>query len=142
MQNTGQLTEALSAKALKFMETGYQKELTYKREDGSFSAFGNSDAAGSTWLTAFVARSFRQAQPYIAIEDRVIDDALRWLSANQAANGSFPEVGKVSHADMQGGSAKGIPLTAYVLLAFLENRVRTNFVSNGSECSTLTEYVN
>lgn len=70
-----------------------------------------------------MARSFHQAKPYITIEDRVIDDALNWLSANQAVNGSFPEVGKVSHADMQGGSGKGIPLTAYVLLAFLENKV-------------------
>ncbi len=74
-------------------------------------------------LTAFVARSFRQAQPYITIEDHVIDDALQWLSANQAVNGSFPEVGKVSHTDMQGGAGKGVPLTAYVLLAFLENKV-------------------
>lgn len=70
-----------------------------------------------------MARSFRQAQPYITIEDRVIDDALQWLSANQAVNGSFPEVGKVSHTDMQGGAGKGVPLTAYVLLAFLENKV-------------------
>ena len=74
-------------------------------------------------LTAFVARSFRQAQPYITIEDHVIDDALKWMSANQAVNGSFPEVGKVSHTDMQGGAGKGVPLTAYVLLAFLENKV-------------------
>ena len=79
-------------------------------------------------LTAFVARSFRQAQPYIAIEDKVIDDALRWLSANQAVNGSFPEVGKVSHTDMQGGSGKGVPLTAYVLLAFLENKVNLSVI--------------
>lgn len=74
-------------------------------------------------MTAFVARSFRQAQPYITIEDSVIGDALNFLSVNQAINGSFPEVGKVSHVDMQGGSSKGIPLTAYVLLAFLENKV-------------------
>jgi CD109 antigen len=73
-------------------------------------------------LTAFVARSFRQAQPYITIEDHVIEDSLKWLSANQAPNGSFPEVGKVSHTDMQGGAGKGVPLTAYVLLAFLENK--------------------
>ena len=55
----------------------------------------------------------------------MIDDALKWLSANQAVNGSFPEVGKVSHTDMQGGAGKGVPLTAYVLLAFLENKVST-----------------
>ena len=88
----------------------------------SFENVSKSDAAGSTWLTAFVARSFRQAQPYITIEDHVIEDSLKWLSANQAPNGSFPEVGKVSHTDMQGGAGKGVPLTAYVLLAFLENK--------------------
>jgi hypothetical protein len=40
LKNIGQLTDAISSKALGFMETGYQKELTYKRDDGSFSAFG------------------------------------------------------------------------------------------------------
>ena len=29
---------------------GYQKEVTFERDDGSFSAFGNSDPAGSVWL--------------------------------------------------------------------------------------------
>jgi len=28
---------------------GYQRELTYQRDDGSFSAFGNDDQAGSIW---------------------------------------------------------------------------------------------
>ena len=29
---------------------GYQRELTYQHDDGSFSAFGNSDPSGSMWL--------------------------------------------------------------------------------------------
>lgn len=72
-------------------------------------------------LTAFVAKSFRQAMPYIAVEEKVVMDALQWLANNQASNGSFPEVGTVSHRDMQGGAAKGLALTAYTLTAFLEN---------------------
>lgn len=28
---------------------GYQKQLSYQRGDGSFSAFGDSDTSGSTW---------------------------------------------------------------------------------------------
>lgn len=59
--------------------------------------------------------------PYIAVEEKVILDALQWLANNQAPNGSFPEVGTVSHRDMQGGAAKGLALTAYTLTAFLEN---------------------
>lgn len=74
-------------------------------------------------LTAFVAKAFKQAAAYIPIEDRIINEALQWLSNNQAPNGSFPEVGRVSHRDMQGGAAKGLTLTAFTLIAFLENGV-------------------
>lgn len=74
-------------------------------------------------LTAFVAKAFKAAATYIPVEDRIIDEALQWLSNNQAPNGSFPEVGKVSHRDMQGGAAKGLALTAFTLIAFLENAV-------------------
>jgi hypothetical protein len=50
LQNTNQLTPAVEGKALQYMETGYQQELTYRHSDGSFSAFGSNDPSGSTWL--------------------------------------------------------------------------------------------
>ncbi|XP_012136997.1 thioester-containing protein 1 allele R1 isoform X2 [Megachile rotundata] len=121
LKSTNQLTQAVQGKALRYMEIGYQRELTYRHNDGSFSAFGMSDSNGSTWLTAFVAKAFKQAATYIPVETRIIDEALQWLSNNQAPNGSFPEVGRVSHRDMQGGAAKGLALTAFTLIAFLEN---------------------
>lgn len=70
-----------------------------------------------------MAKSFYQAKKYIDIEKQIIFDALQWLADKQVANGSFPEVGKVSHRDMQGGAAKGLALTAYTLITFLENKV-------------------
>lgn len=123
LKNTHQLTVEIEAKAKKFMEIGYQRELSYKHKDGSFSAFGESDKNGSTWLTAFVARSFRQAADHITIQDHIIDESLKWLSENQAADGSFPEKGSICHKEMQGGSSNGLALTAYVLTAFLVNKV-------------------
>ncbi|XP_043259825.1 CD109 antigen-like isoform X1 [Colletes gigas] len=134
LKNTNQLTQAVQGKALKYMEIGYQRELTYRHDDGSFSAFGMSDSNGSTWLTAFVAKAFNQAVEYIPIENRIIDEAFQWLANNQAPNGSFPEVGKVSHRDMQGGAAKGLALTAFTLIAFLEN---TN--ANGKYRNTINK---
>ncbi|KAJ6646228.1 CD109 antigen, partial [Pseudolycoriella hygida] len=122
LKSSGQLTKAIETKALNFMEIGYQRELTYKHPDGSFSAFGQSDKSGSTWLTAFVVRSFLQAKNHIMVEDSVVSNALDWLKAKQAPNGSFPEVGKVIHKDMQGGSSEGVALTAFVLTAFLEDK--------------------
>ena len=115
------LTTEIEAKAKSFMETGYQRELTYKHDDGSYSAFGGSDSSGSTWLTAFVAKSFNQASKYIAVDEKIIKKALNFLAKIQVNDGSFPEVGHVSHKDMQGGSSKGIALTAYTLITFLEN---------------------
>lgn len=122
LKNTLQLTDEIEAKAKKFMEIGYQRELSYKHKDGSFSAFGESDKMGSTWLTAFVARSFQQASDHILIGNDIVDEALKWLSGMQSSDGSFKEKGNVFHKEMQSGSSDGVALTAYVLTAFLVNK--------------------
>lgn len=120
-----------------YLETGYQQELTYRHKDGSFSAFGDRDASGSTWLTGFVAKSFTQARGYIKIDDNIIQEAYSWLASKQAPNGSFPEVGKIVHADMQGGASNGLSLTAFTVISFLENdeayAVHRNTVKKGLE---------
>lgn len=108
LKSTNQLTQAIESKAKRLLEFGYQRELSYKHGDGSYSAFGKTDEIGSTWLTAFVVRSFIQARKYIQIDPKTIDDALDWLSRIQAPNGSFPEVGRIISTDMQSQSGKGI----------------------------------
>lgn len=127
LKRANRLTPEIKKKALNFMESGYQRELTYKRSDGSFSAFGSSDKNGSTWLTAFVVRSFHQAKGFIDIDDNVMAEALQYLSKRQKPDGSFEEIGEVHHKAMQGGSGSGSALTGYVLLAFLENHVAKNY---------------
>ncbi|XP_076446304.1 CD109 antigen-like [Babylonia areolata] len=118
---TKQLTGEVSEKAIGFMESGYQRELTYQHKDGSFSAFGDRDDSGSMWLTAFVAKTFHQAKPYVFIDDQVIVRALSWMVARQRPDGSFPEPGRVIHKNMQGGAGNGTGLTAFVLISLLEN---------------------
>ncbi|KAK3909558.1 CD109 antigen [Frankliniella fusca] len=127
LKRTRRSTPIIESKARSFSEIGYQKEMTYRHKDGSFSAFGESDKSGSTWLTAFVAKSFELARSaeLVQVEPRVVDEALAWLAKQQSENGSFPEVGTVSHRDMQGGAAKGLALTAYVLTAFLQSQDST-----------------
>lgn len=120
------LTSEIESKAKTFMETGYQKQQTYKHNDGSYSAFGKSDRSGSTWLTAYVAKSFRQASKYITVNEDIIQQALSFLAKVQTVNGSFPEVGYMLDKKMQGGSSNGIALTAYVLITFLENQSKSS----------------
>jgi CD109 antigen len=120
LNETGQLKPEIMAKAEKLMITGYQRELTYRRSDGSFSAFGESDDEGSLWLTAFVLKSFSQAKDLIYIDDAVLTKAVEWIIAHQNTDGSFDPIGFVHHQDMVGGVQGKTALTAYVAIALLE----------------------
>ena len=66
------------------MSTGYQRELKYRHEDGSFSAYGPRGAKpGSTWLTAFVVKSFAQASPYVFIDQQDLNVSIEYLKSVQ-----------------------------------------------------------
>ncbi len=120
LRDSGQLKLEIMAKAEKLMITGYQRELTYRRSDGSFSAFGNQDKEGCLWLTSFVMKSFAQAKDIIFIDQTVLDDAAAWIIKTQKADGSFEAVGFVHHQEMLGGLTGKDALTAYVATALLE----------------------
>ncbi len=120
LQGSGQLKPEIMAKAEKLMITGYQRELTYRRTDGSFSAFGMNDQSGSLWLTAFVLKSFAQAKGIIYIDDGVLNSAMNWITSHQSSDGSFDQVGFVHHQEMLGGLKGKDALTAYTAIALME----------------------
>ncbi|KAK2847484.1 hypothetical protein Q5P01_010483 [Channa striata] len=120
LKSTGQLTQEIQDKATRFLESGYQRELTYKHDDGSYSAFGKSDASGNTWLTSFVMKSFGGARPYIFVHPDHINEARRWLSELQQPDGCIKSVGKLFHNGMKGGVSDDVSLTAYITTALLE----------------------
>jgi CD109 antigen len=120
LEESGQLKPEIMAKAEKLMITGYQRELTYRHSDGSFSAFGESDEAGSLWLTAFVLKSFAQAKDLMYIDDTILDEASNWIISHQQRDGSFESVGFVHHQEMLGGLQGKDALTAYVAIALME----------------------
>ena len=120
LRESGQLKPEIMAKAEKLMITGYQRELTYRRSDGSFSAFGENDDEGSLWLTAFVLKSFAQAKDIIFIDESVLDEAKAWITSHQNQDGSFDPVGFVHHQEMMGGLKGKTALTAYVAIALME----------------------
>ncbi|KTG44115.1 hypothetical protein cypCar_00028359, partial [Cyprinus carpio] len=121
MRSTMQTDEQTRNKAMSYMMEAYERELSYQRFDGSFSAFGDSDDSGSTWLSAFVLRCFLQAQDFIYIDPMVMQRTAYWLLAHQNADGSFDEPGRVIHTELQGGLDGPVSLTAYVLIALLED---------------------
>ncbi|XP_053536528.1 alpha-2-macroglobulin-like protein 1 [Ictalurus punctatus] len=120
LESTNQLTPQIRSMAMTYLVSGYQRELTYKHTDGSYSAFGMSDPSGNTWLTAFVMKSFGSAKRYIFVDQVFVDQAKAWLGQQQQANGCFASVGQLFHTDMKGGVNDEVTLSAYVAAAMLE----------------------
>eukprot|EP00456_Euglypha_rotunda_P013058 TRINITY_DN1381_c0_g1_i5.p1 TRINITY_DN1381_c0_g1~~TRINITY_DN1381_c0_g1_i5.p1 ORF type:complete len:961 (+),score=144.04 TRINITY_DN1381_c0_g1_i5:299-2884(+) len=118
--STGQSQAALIKKATDNMKIGYQRELTYRHGDGSFSAFGESDGQGSMWLTAFVVKTFAQASQFIFIDSTVMSVSGSYIAQYQNADGSFQQTGQVIHTELYGGLSGPVAHTAYVLIALLE----------------------
>ncbi|XP_051951277.1 CD109 antigen-like [Xyrauchen texanus] len=121
LRSTGQVEEQTGSRAMSYMMEAYECELSYQRLDGSFSAFGDSDYSGSTWLSAFVLRCFLQARTFISIEPTLVQRTAAWLVTQQEPDGSFREPGHVIHTELQGGLDGPVSLTAYVLIALLED---------------------
>eukprot|EP00106_Octopus_bimaculoides_P005891 XP_014773333.1 PREDICTED: CD109 antigen-like isoform X1 [Octopus bimaculoides] len=125
LEASNRLGDDLKAQLIEYTRHGYQNQLRYQHKSGAFSAFGENDSRGSTWLTAFVLRCFAEAKksmPEVYIDDNVLVKAVKWLFIRQSENGKFFEVGQVLHKAMQGGASEGTAMTAYVLLALLEYR--------------------
>ncbi|XP_076845464.1 complement C3-like isoform X2 [Brachyhypopomus gauderio] len=108
--------------AIKHIQTGYEKQLTYRKQDGSYAAWTHRPS--STWLTAYVAKVFAMANDLIAIQENVLCSALKWLILNtQMPDGMFREGTAVIHGEMVGdvqGKDSDASLTAFVLIALQE----------------------
>ncbi|NXC13934.1 OVOS protein, partial [Corythaeola cristata] len=120
LNKTGQLTEEIRVKGTGYLSSGYQKQLSYKHRDGSYSSFGTRDREGSVWLTAFVYKSFAQATRYIYIDDNVQSQTLIWLASKQKSDGCFENAGSHFNNALKDGEEGEYSLTAYVVAALLE----------------------
>ncbi|KAG1941890.1 alpha-2-macroglobulin-like [Pimephales promelas] len=118
LEVTGQLTAAIREKATGFLQSGYQGQLNYRHNDGSFSTFGSDES--NAWLTAFVLRSFGLASQFISIDPHVLQSAKDWLIKNQGSDGCFIQKGTLYHNDMKGGVSDGVTMTAYIVSSLLE----------------------
>uniref|UniRef100_A0ABM5FQT1 Alpha-2-macroglobulin-like protein 1 isoform X1 n=2 Tax=Pogona vitticeps TaxID=103695 RepID=A0ABM5FQT1_9SAUR len=126
LEATNQATPEIKEKAEEYMKSGYQRQLLYKHDDGSYSAFGKNDAEGNTWLTAFVAKAFGQAKSYTYIEEKHIQDAVQWLGRQQLPSGCFQNVGKLFNNALKGAVDDDFLLTAYITASLLELHFKTD----------------
>ncbi|XP_051799749.1 complement C3-like [Acanthochromis polyacanthus] len=110
--------------ALRYIKTGYLRELAYRKTDGSFALWPSR--ASTTWLTAYVVKVFSIAYTVVPVHSQVICDAVNYLILNtQQPDGMFREVGRIIHVEMIGdvaGSDSDASMTAFCLIAMQESR--------------------
>ncbi|XP_066457894.1 alpha-2-macroglobulin-like protein 1 [Eleutherodactylus coqui] len=136
LQKSNLINPDVLAKAKEFLQSGSIRQLTYKRTDGSYSAFGQSDPDGNTWLTAFVVKCYRQITSTIYIDDKVIKQSMDWLKDQQKPNGCFNTRGRLLHNELKGGVDDEVSLACYVTAACMESGSDTSdpVVEKGLKC--------
>ncbi|KAK1341411.1 hypothetical protein QTO34_017817 [Cnephaeus nilssonii] len=150
LNETRQLTENIKSKAISHLISGYQRQLNYKHNDGSYSTFGDRGGTshGNTWLTAFVLKAFSQARSHIFVEDSHITNSLTWLSQKQKENGCFPALWITAKQCYEGdifniflgGVDDEVTLSAYITIALLEMHCLSLYVLAHSLYLPLTNH--
>ncbi|XP_043065393.1 alpha-2-macroglobulin [Drosophila ficusphila] len=123
LQSIKKLTPALDTRIKRNLQEGYQNMLHYRHENGSYSSFGPykfrpevPEREGSTWLTAYVLRSFSKIKDIVDLDEQLLAKGYEFLLSRQAENGSFTETGEYFY----GSQKNHLTLTANALLALLE----------------------
>uniref|UniRef100_A0A4W2FPQ8 Ovostatin homolog 2-like n=1 Tax=Bos indicus x Bos taurus TaxID=30522 RepID=A0A4W2FPQ8_BOBOX len=136
LKSTKQLTEEVKSKALFFLSNGYQKQLSFKNLDGSYSVFWQRNQEGSIRLSALTFKTFAGMKKYVFIDELVQRETLIWLASKQKIDGCFKSDGKLFSNAWEVGDEEDVVLTAYIVAAFLEAGLNFTFpaLRNGLFC--------
>ena len=77
----------LQMMAEKYINTGYQRLLSFEVQGGGFSYYGKAPANPA--LTAMGIMEFRDMSKVHPVDEKVIERAQRWLASQQKADGSW-----------------------------------------------------
>ncbi|MGQ9590550.1 MAG: alpha-2-macroglobulin family protein [Planctomycetota bacterium] len=118
LRETGELAPEVRATAEYYVNVGYQRQLTFRTDDGGFAAFGGEH--GSLWLTAFVLSTFAGAREVRDIDEAVLEAAALMLVSRQKPDGSFQTDDFLIHKEMDGGMENVYAMAAYVANALAD----------------------
>lgn len=117
------------AKAEQFLQVGYQKLLTFERPGGGFDWWGNGPPL--VWLSAYALQEFTDMARVYPIDRGIIDRTQRWLLQQQAADGSWSNIGGTHGESIQSMGDPKMVLTSYVVWSLLESDIRTPAIEKG-----------
>ncbi|XP_077498115.1 complement C3-like isoform X1 [Amblyomma americanum] len=115
----GSLTDkSLQEKSRGLLTAAYQRQLSFRNENGSFSSF--KDALGSVWLTAFATRIMCQATRYASIDYDVIKTGLAWLIRKRQESGNLHFEWPLVDKSIPGPGDRAVSTTAFIGRTFRE----------------------
>jgi len=113
LRESGQVTPEVDARASQYINTGYQRLLTFEVDGGGFEWFGRSPA--NVVLTAYGLLEFTDMATVRPVDEAMIARTTDWLLAQQQADGSFVVNGR--GLDETGNLSDPVTVTAYVAFA-------------------------
>ncbi|HOX55919.1 MAG TPA: MG2 domain-containing protein [Candidatus Paceibacterota bacterium] len=113
LKHMGRLTPEIEVRARKFINTGYQRLLTFEVAGGGFEWFGHSPA--HVGLTAYGVLEFTDMNRVHPVDPNLIDRTRQWLFSRQNADGSWNQA-----SGLHSWSDKTL-ITAYVAWALAES---------------------
>ena len=103
-------------KAEGFINTGYQRLVSYEVEGGGFSWFG--EAPANQILTSYGLMEFHDMAQVHPVDENLISRTQQWLASRQQADGSWKADAEYLHEDSWGRiQVQDLPPTAYVTWA-------------------------
>ncbi len=112
MKSTGQISPEIQMKAEGFINTGYQRLVSYEVAGGGFSWFG--DPLANKILTAFGLMCFYDMEKVHAVDQAIISRTQRWLVDQQEDDGSWTPDESYLHQDSWNRiQLNTLPPTAY-----------------------------
>ncbi len=119
MRRTRQINPELEMKALQYINTGYQRLVSFEVDGGGFDWFGNPPA--NVVLTAYGLMEFCDMAKVYDVDPEVIARTRRWLLSKRRDDGSWTgEVHGIAEGAINSKQGSDLRTTAYVAWAMLE----------------------
>jgi uncharacterized protein YfaS (alpha-2-macroglobulin family) len=134
LKQTKQISPEIQMKAEGFINTGYQRLLSFEVNGGGFEWFGNPPA--NQILTAYGLMEFKDMAKVHEVDPDIIARTQRWLLSKQQGDGSWaPDQSFLHQESWSRIQNSNLPVTAYVAWSLLE----TGY--NGPETTKAVTYI-
>lgn len=121
LRDTKKSKPELEATALRYLQAGWQRLVTYEVPGGGFSWFG--DAPANKVLTGYGLMEFEDMDKVYGVDRAVIARTRQWLVAQQKGDGSFAPDQSHLHAESWGDMQKSTLLvSAYLTWSLAHTR--------------------